>query len=64
MSSSSAAIPADQGGPRCTGAGLFRADGEFLKGQSARADDLRVALKECYAWHDSVLKALATDAPR
>lgn len=64
MSASAAAVPADQGGPRCTGAGLFRADAEFLAGQSARADDLRIALKECYAWHDSVLKALRPDAPR
>jgi len=62
MSDSPAAIPADQGGPQCTGAGLFRADGEFLERQAARADELRSALKECYAWHDSVLRALAPDA--
>lgn len=57
MSSSAAAVAADQGGPQCTGAGLFRPDAEFLAGQAARADETRIALKECYAWHDSVLNA-------
>jgi len=64
MSRSPAAVAADQGGPQCTGAGLFKPDAEFLAGQTARADDTRIALKECYAWHDSVMKALTPDAPR
>ena len=57
MSSSAAAVAADQGGPQCTGAGLFREDGDLLRRESKRADDTRIALKECYAWHDSVLNA-------
>jgi hypothetical protein len=61
MSRSPAAIAADQGGPRCTGAGLFKPDAEFLAGHAARADENRISLKECYAWHDSVMKALNPD---
>jgi len=31
----------------CTGAELYRPDGEFLIGESARADQIRLALKAC-----------------
>jgi hypothetical protein len=33
----------------CTGANLFRSDAEFLVGEAARADQLRIALKACIA---------------
>lgn len=33
----------------CTGAGLFRRDGEFLTGLAADADRLRIALSACQA---------------
>lgn len=33
----------------CTGAQLYRADGEFLAGESARAEAVRVSLLACYA---------------
>ena len=36
-----------------TGAGLYLEDGEFLAGESSRADRLRTALKECYAVIDA-----------
>jgi len=37
-----------------TGRQLSRPDSEFLYGLAARADRLRAALKECYAWVDTV----------
>lgn len=43
--------PASPGGATsgCTGAQLYRADGEFLAGESARAEAVRVSLLACYA---------------
>lgn len=38
----------------CTGAGLYRADGEFLAREAARGNQLRAALKECYARIDTL----------
>lgn len=38
----------------CTGAELYRSDGEFLAREAARADELRIALKQCYAQYESV----------
>jgi hypothetical protein len=38
----------------CTGAGLFRRDGEFLTGLAADADRLRIALSACQAAYKSV----------
>jgi hypothetical protein len=43
-------------GPRCTGAELPREDAEFLAGESARAEQLRAALAQCYAHYDQVRK--------
>jgi len=48
-----AARPAAKG---ATGAELSRPDAEFLARESARADRLRAALQECYAWIESVTK--------
>ncbi len=39
---------AGQGADLGTGLGLYRQDGEFLVGEAARADRLRVALAACY----------------
>ena len=38
----------------CTGKQLYREDGEFLVRLSREADDLRLALKQCYAQYDAV----------
>lgn len=42
----------------CTGAGLYRPDGEFLAGEAARADRLRLALRSCEDDYDEVKKAV------
>jgi hypothetical protein len=39
----------------CTGAGLSREDAEFLAGEATRADELRVALKQCQAQYQSLM---------
>lgn len=48
-----AGVPTDpsagQAPAGCTGAGLFREDGEFLVRESARANTIRAALSSCYA---------------
>lgn len=41
---------------QCTGTGLYRSDAEFLAGEAARADEIRIALKQCYAQYDSLKK--------
>lgn len=38
----------------CTGAGLSREDAQFLAGEATRADELRVALKQCIAQYQAV----------
>ena len=38
----------------CTGKELFKQDGEFLIGIAREADELRIALKQCYAQYDSL----------
>lgn len=38
----------------CTGKDLYRQDGEFLIGIAREADELRVALKQCYAQYDAL----------
>lgn len=38
----------------CTGSGLSREDAEFLAGEAARADQLRIALKQCVAQYQAV----------
>ena len=43
---------AKQGG--CTGKELYREDGEFLVRVAREADELRAALKQCYAQYESV----------
>lgn len=40
----------------CTGAELPRPDAEFLAGEAARADEIRAALKQCYAQYESLRK--------
>ena len=39
----------------CTGAQLYRPDGEFLAGEAARADRLRLALATCIAAYNSLI---------
>ena len=39
----------------CTGAQLYRSDGEFLVGEAARADKLRLELSECRALYDAAV---------
>lgn len=46
-----------QGQPGCTGAELSREDAEFLVGEAARADTLRVELEACYVQYDSLRPA-------
>lgn len=43
----SAATGAGDSGAGCTGATVYRQDAEFLVGEAARADRIRIALKEC-----------------
>ena len=45
----------------CTGAGLYRADGEFLIGEAARADETRLQLAECRARYDAAVKLTQGD---
>lgn len=58
----SSAGPAPAG---CTGAQLYREDGEFLAREAARAETIRRALGSCYAGYDRARAAqeeLTTDA--
>ena len=48
-------------GMACTGAGLYRADGEFLIGEAARADETRLQLAECRARYDAAVKLTQGD---
>lgn len=43
----------------CTGAGLFRSDGEFLAREAARADQLRADLQSCQAAYDAAVTLTA-----
>lgn len=53
----SGAMPAGAADPvGCTGAQLYRADGEFLAGETARAEKLRLQLAACQASYDSAVK--------
>ena len=42
----------------CTGASLFRPDGEFLAREAARADRLRIDLESCQAQYNAAADAL------
>ena len=42
----------------CTGAELYRTDSEFLAREAARADELRLSLKQCYAQYEAARKEL------
>jgi len=55
--------PADagEGAGGCTGAGLYRPDGEFLVGESARANVLRIALQSCYRSYDTAAEKLKAE---
>jgi len=44
---------ANVGPSACTGKDLYREDGEFLVRLAREADELRVALKQCYAQYDA-----------
>lgn len=48
----SSAAHLGQGG--CTGKELYREDGEFLVRVAREADELRVALRQCYAQYEAV----------
>lgn len=45
-------------GASCTGASLWREDGEFLSRESARADTIRLQLIECQAAYSNAREAL------
>jgi hypothetical protein len=45
---------ASTGPSGCTGKELYRSDSEFLVGLARDADDLRIALKQCYAQYEAV----------
>lgn len=45
---------AGSGAARCSGKNLFREDAEDLVQLAKDADELRIALKQCYAQYDSV----------
>ena len=49
------AVPstASVGPSACTGKDLYREDGEFLVRVAREADELRAALKQCYAQYDA-----------
>ena len=42
----------------CAGSQLYRQDGEFLAGEAARADQLRLALRACIADHSEIERQL------
>ncbi len=46
--------------PGCTGAQLYKTDGEFLVRESARADRLRIALQSCQAQYRRAQEAVNT----
>jgi hypothetical protein len=52
----SSAVPntPSAGQSACTGKQLYREDGEFLVRVAREADELRTALKQCYAQYESV----------
>ena len=50
---SSVSGAASAGQSACTGKQLYREDGEFLVGVAREADELRAALKQCYAQYDA-----------
>ena len=50
--------PAPGANPGCTGASLWRDDGEFLAREAARADGLLTDLAQCQAAYDSARDAL------
>ena len=51
--SSTVSSAASVGQSACTGKQLYREDGEFLVGVAREADELRAALKQCYAQYDA-----------
>lgn len=53
-----AAAKDTEDGKACTGAGLYRQDGEFLAGEAARADELRTQLETCYIKYNSIYQQL------
>lgn len=55
-SAASQAAGAGQGGPGCTGAELYRSHAEAFAREAARAEQLRAALKQCYAQYEAVSK--------
>ena len=52
--SSAVSNTASTGSNACTGAQLYRQDGEFLTGLAREADELVAALKQCYAQYDAI----------
>ncbi len=48
----------------CTGAGLYRPDGEFLAREAARADSIRRQLAVCQAAFDAAVDLTAPPAPK
>ena len=62
VSQSTAGSGNGQSGPGCTGAELSRQDAEFLAGEAARADSLRLALQQCQAQYDSVRSSMSQPA--
>lgn len=53
-----AASSARPGGPGCTGAELYKQDGEFLIREAERADTLRAALRACQAQYNNARDAV------
>ena len=47
----------------CTGRELYRPDSEFLLGEAARADQLRIALKSCLAAYNSARREVNGESP-
>ena len=48
-----ASASAGDGAPGCTGAELYKPDGQFLVGESSRADQIRIALKTCQSAYEA-----------
>lgn len=47
------------GSSSCTGKELYREDGEFLVGFARDADEIRLALKQCYKQYNSLTEQVA-----
>lgn len=61
----SAAVPITPAaaGKNCTGANLFREDGDFLTREAALADAIVIERDTCYSYYDNAVEKVKTEPP-